>query len=59
MKHVEVDYHFVHERVAVGQLEVQIISTKDQLVDVFTKLLPGLAFRDFTRNLNLVSLRPD
>jgi hypothetical protein len=59
MKHVEVDYHFVHERVAAGQLEVQIISTKDQLVDVFIKPLPGLVFRDFTRNLNLVSLRSD
>jgi hypothetical protein len=47
MKHVEVDYHFVRERVATGQLEVRIISTKDQLADVLTKPLPGLAFSAF------------
>jgi hypothetical protein len=59
MKHVEVDYHFVRERVVAGQLEVWIISTKDQLADVFTKPLSRPAFRDFTRNLSLVFLRPD
>lgn len=30
-KHVEVDYHFVRERVATHQLEVRPISTKDQV----------------------------
>jgi hypothetical protein len=29
MKYVEVDYHFVHERVASRQLDVRIISSKD------------------------------
>jgi hypothetical protein len=30
MKHVEVDYHFVRERVANGFLDIRFISTKDQ-----------------------------
>jgi hypothetical protein len=38
-KHVEVDYHFVRERVATKQLEVRIISSKDQVADVMTKPL--------------------
>jgi hypothetical protein len=54
MKNVEVDYHFVRERVATGHLEVRFISTKDQLADAFTKPLPGPAFRDFRANLKLV-----
>jgi hypothetical protein len=54
MKHVEVDYHFVRERVATGHLEVRFISTKDQLADAFTKPLPGPVFRDFQANLKLV-----
>jgi hypothetical protein len=59
MKHVKVDYHFVRERVATGQLKVHIISTKDQLVDALTKPLPGPAFCAFRANMKLISLRID
>ncbi|KAD3642361.1 hypothetical protein E3N88_31585 [Mikania micrantha] len=38
-KHVEVDFHFVREKVAQGHLSVQFISTHDQIADVFTKPL--------------------
>jgi hypothetical protein len=37
IKHIEVDCHFVRERVAQKQLTIHFISTKDQLADVFTK----------------------
>jgi hypothetical protein len=37
IKHIEIDYHFVRERVARKQLNVQFISTNDQLADGFTK----------------------
>jgi spore germination protein GerM len=55
MKHIDVDYHFVCER--VRQLKVRIISSQDQLVNALTKLLPGPAFSTFRGNLKLVSLR--
>ena len=38
--HIEVDFHFVRERVAQGLLDVRFVSTKDQLADGFTKALP-------------------
>ncbi|KAK1434088.1 hypothetical protein QVD17_11006 [Tagetes erecta] len=38
-KHVEVDFHFVREKVAAGKLQVQYISTGDQIADIFTKPL--------------------
>ncbi len=39
-KHIEVDYHFVCERVIHGDLCLQFISTNDQLADIFPKALP-------------------
>jgi hypothetical protein len=38
-KHIEVDYHFVQERVGQKLLQVRPISSKDQVADGFTKPL--------------------
>ena len=39
-KHIEVDFHFLRERVAQKLLQVRFIPSKDQLDDIFTKPLP-------------------
>jgi histone deacetylase 1/2 len=54
-KHIEIDFHFVRERVLRKQLQVRFISTRDQLADGFTKALPVAKLRDFVHNLNLTS----
>jgi hypothetical protein len=36
-KHVEVDFHFVREKVALGALKVRFVSSADQIADAFTK----------------------
>jgi hypothetical protein len=51
-KHVEVDYHFMRERVAKGLLDIRFISTKDQVVNGFTKAQPAWRLKDFWFNLN-------
>jgi hypothetical protein len=56
MKHVEVDYHFVRERIAKGLLDIRFISTKDQVADSFTKAISAWQLDDFRRNLNLIKL---
>lgn len=38
-KHIEIDYHFVQERVARKVLDIKFVSSKDQLADIFTKPL--------------------
>jgi len=38
-KHIEVDFHFVRERVARKLLDIRFIPTGDQLADGFTKPL--------------------
>jgi histone deacetylase 1/2 len=52
-KHIEIDFHFVRERVVNKQLQVRLISTHDQLADGFTKALSAGKFGDFICNLNL------
>ena len=43
-KHVEVDYHFVCERVLRRDLLVKYVATGDQLADIFTKSLSTSCF---------------
>jgi hypothetical protein len=52
-KHIEVDFHFVRERVLRKDLEVKFVSTVDQLADIFTKSLPTQRFIDLQRNLTV------
>ena len=54
-KHIEVDYHFVRERVARKLLDVEFASSKDQVADGFTKPLPVQQMEMFKNNLNLSS----
>ena len=50
-KHVEVDYHFVHERVLKHDLQAKFISSHDQFTDIFTKVLPSPHFHWLTSKL--------
>lgn len=54
-KHVEIDNHFVREKVALGDFVVIFVSTKDQLADIFTKPLPGPRFQAQRDKLNVTS----
>jgi glucan phosphorylase len=46
-KHVEVDLHFVRERVAIGQVHVLHVPTTSQFAGIFTKGLPSSVFNKF------------
>jgi hypothetical protein len=54
-KHVEIDLHFVRERVAYGVVRVLHVPTTSQFVDVFTKRLPSVVFAEFWSSLNICS----
>jgi histone deacetylase 1/2 len=56
-KHIEVDYHFVRERVARQLLKIGFVSTNDQVADGFTKALSTQKLELFRHNLNLGQLR--
>lgn len=50
-KHVEIDYHFVRERVANKLLQIRFISSKDQITDIFTKPFGSPRFIHLTSKL--------
>ena len=56
-KHIEVNFHFVHETVLRKDLSIKSVSTIDQLADIFTKSLPTHRFLDLHRNL-MATVRP-
>ncbi|XP_019166511.1 PREDICTED: uncharacterized protein LOC109162246 [Ipomoea nil] len=51
-KHMEIDYHFVRDKVASEDFVVNFVSTKDQLADIFTKRLPTPRFGILRDKLN-------
>jgi len=46
-KHVEIDLHFVRDRVAVSDVRVLHVPTTSQFADIFTKGLPSTTFSEF------------
>ncbi|GAU23387.1 hypothetical protein TSUD_334350 [Trifolium subterraneum] len=54
-KHIEMDIHFVREKVARGQVRVLHIPSRFQIADIFTKGLPLQLFDDFRDSLNIRS----
>lgn len=48
-RHIEMDIHFVCEKVAHGQVRVLHIFSRFQIVDIFIKGLPLQHFDDFSR----------
>ena len=53
-KHVEINLHFVRDRVALGEARVLHVPTSSQYADIFTKGLPTALFEDFRTSLNIV-----
>ena len=56
-KHVEIDFHFVLDIVGDGSLVVCFLSSKDQLANIFTKLLSSSQFAMLRTNLNVLPAR--
>ena len=52
-KHVEIDLHFVRDRVAVSDVRVLHVPTTSQFADIFTKGLPSSTFSEFRSSLNV------
>lgn len=55
-KHIEVDYHFVRERVAAKKLAIFHIASTDQIADVLTKPLSVSRFQYLQGKLQVFSI---
>ena len=52
-KHIELDIHFVREKVALGALRVLHVPSSSQFADIFTKGLPSTLFYEFRSSLHI------
>jgi hypothetical protein len=50
-KHIEIDIHFVHEKVALGNMRDLHVPSSHQYTDIMTKGLPVQLFTDFRFSL--------
>lgn len=56
MKHIELDVHFIREKIANNLIEVNYIASVDQIADIFTKPLGHTQFRHLCSKLTISSL---
>lgn len=59
---MEIDFHFIHERVTNKEFQVKFIHSDQQIIDLLTKALPQKRFLWLNDKLNLqpwLSLRGD
>mgnify|MGYP000373751572 CR=1 FL=1 len=53
MKHIEVHYHFIRERVQAGDVDLLHINTNLSVADIFTKVLGVNMLKKFMTDLGL------
>jgi hypothetical protein len=53
-KHIEIEYHFIRDRVHKGAVKLQYISINQQVVDILTKPLAKGKFEAFRDKPGLV-----
>lgn len=54
-KHVELDIHFVRDKVAIGEVKVLHVPTSLQYADIFTKGLPSSLHNEFRSSLTVLT----
>ncbi len=55
-KHIEVHYHFIREKVLAKEINFIHVSTKDQVADIFTKVLGIDKLRKFRKMLGVLEV---
>ncbi|CAN1272233.1 Retrovirus-related Pol polyprotein from transposon TNT 1-94 [Linum perenne] len=55
-KHIEIKYHFLHDLVQNKIIDIQFVSTNDQLADLFTKPLKEERFCFLLHELGMIDL---
>jgi hypothetical protein len=55
-KYIEVDYHFVREKIQVKEIETPFVRSEDELADIFTKGLEPKSFDKLTSKLRLIEI---
>ena len=55
-KHIEIDYHFVHEKIQLRLISIGYVKTGEQLGDIFTKPLGGDRVSCLCNKLGMINI---
>ena len=55
-KHIEIDCHFVHEKIQLGLIFTGYVNTGEQLGDIFTKVLSGDRVSFLCNKLDMINI---
>ena len=55
-KHIEVDCHFIREKITLGCVATSFVNSNDQLADIFTKSLRGLRVKYICNKLGAYNI---
>lgn len=55
-KHIEIDCHFIREKVFFGMIQLESINTKEQIADLFTKALHPDQFKYLVGKLSICNI---
>ena len=55
-KHIEIDCHFVCEKIQLGLISTRYVKTGEQLGDIFTKALSGDRVRYLCNKLGMIDI---
>ena len=57
-KHINIQYHYIHDVITAGHIKVYFIDSKNNPADIFTKNLGHVKFNLFYPQLGLEFLPP-
>ena len=55
-KHIEMDYHFIHEKIQLGLISTRYVKISEQLGDTFTKALNGDRVSYLCNKLSMINI---
>ena len=55
-KHVEIDRHFIKEKVEGRLIELIYTPTSSQIADILTKALPRVSFEELSSKLGMINI---
>lgn len=53
-KHISIKYHFLREKVLENEVKLEYVTTKEKIVDIFTKALPKDTFEHLREMLGII-----